>query len=112
MHDTPFVSLRQACVNRRARAAGQRVTTPAPDPHRQMTAASRLRGDCEGRAELPNGIAVGPRQPCAGCGVERVEMPLEDGQIVEGLDPIELARVDEGHEQIPDLSAVWRLIKQ
>jgi hypothetical protein len=60
-----------------------------------MTAASRLRGDGEGRAELPNGIAVGPRQPCSGCGVERVEMPLEDGQIVEGLDPIELARVDE-----------------
>src|ERR1700680_864445 len=77
-----------------------------------MTAASKLRRSGEGWAELTNRVPIGPRQPRAGCDLERVEMPLEDGEVVEGLDAIELAGVHEGHEQIADLGAVWRLIKQ
>src|SRR6266851_9258635 len=77
-----------------------------------MPAASRLRGSWEGWAELTNRVPIGPRQPRAGCDLERVEMLLEDGHVLEGLDRIELARVHERHKQIPDLGTVWRLIKQ
>src|SRR5712691_7263398 len=77
-----------------------------------MTAASRLRGSREGWAELANRVPIGPRQPRAGCDLERVEMPLERDQIVERLDAIQLARVNEGHKQIPDLRTIRRLIEK
>jgi len=37
---------------------------------------------------------------------------LQGRQVMEGVDPVERTRVNETHEQIPDVSSVFRPIKE
>src|SRR5262249_20800796 len=57
-------------------------------------------------------LTVTPRHPCRPIGSQFWRVPLQLGQIVKRVDARELTGMDQAHEQISQLSAVKRLIKQ
>jgi hypothetical protein len=57
-------------------------------------------------------IAVIPRHPLRRVLLQQLGVPEQLGQVVEGIGGVQLARVDQAHEQVPDPGTVQRLIEQ
>ena len=57
-------------------------------------------------------LAVIPRHPRRRVGGQLRGMPLQLGEVVEGIGAGEFAGVDQAHEQVPDLGALQRAIEQ
>jgi hypothetical protein len=68
----------------------------------------RSGGFCQSRQRL----AIVPGHPFRRILFQLLGVPLQLGQIVEGVDTIQLAGVYQTHEQIADSGAVQRLIKE
>ncbi len=68
----------------------------------------RGRGRCEPRQRL----AVIPGHPLRWVGRQLPGMPLQLGEVVEGIGSIQLAGVDQAHEQVTGLGAVQRFVEE
>ena len=91
--------------------AGLRGWKLAPG-HGRDSARRGLRQKGSTRAARPESstlrpaVAVVPRHPELGAGRKLVGVPLQLGQVVERVGLVQLARVDQAHEQVTDTSAV------
>jgi hypothetical protein len=57
-------------------------------------------------------LAVVPGHPLRGTALQLLGVPLQLGQIVERIDAVQFAGVDQAHEQIADRGAVQRLVEE
>jgi hypothetical protein len=57
-------------------------------------------------------LPVIPRHPVCRIGRHLRGMPLQFGEVVEGVGTIEFAGVDQTHKKIPHLGAIERAVKQ
>lgn len=64
-----------------------------------------------GRGAPSQGLAMVPRHPLLWVALQ-LGMPLQLGQIVERIGFVQLAGVDQTHEQIADSGAIQRLVKE
>jgi hypothetical protein len=55
---------------------------------------------------------VVPGQPSARLGKQRRGVFLQGGQVIEGIDLGEVAGVDEAHEQVTDIGAMFGFVKE
>jgi hypothetical protein len=70
----------------------------------------RLRGQCG--VELLQRVAVIPREPRCGAAGDRVGVALQGGKVVERIGTVQLARVDQTHEEVADLGPVRRFVEE
>ena len=63
------------------------------------------------RAGRRKGLAVIPRHPCRRILGQLLGVFLQFDEVVEGIDAVQFAGVDQTHEQIAHLGAVLGLIK-
>jgi len=69
-----------------------------------------LRGG--GRGEPRQRVAIIPGHPLRGTSLQLLSLPLQLGQIIERIGSVQLAGVDQTHEQIADSGAVHRLVEE
>src|SRR3990170_621833 len=65
-----------------------------------------------GGGGLGQRLAVVPGHPTAGLRGGFRGVALELGEIVEGIEPAEFTRVDEAHEDVPDVGTARRLVEE
>ncbi len=58
-----------------------------------------------------DGVAIRPGQPLLRAGCQPAGVFCESLKVVKGVDAVELAGVDQAHEQVADACAVERLVK-
>ena len=96
-----------------ARFLGISAHHPAPaavDSFRPGSRTIILRG--RWRGEPRQRLAVIPGHPRRWITLQRRGMPLQLGQIIERIGSVQLAGVDQTHEQIADSGAVHRLVEE
>src|SRR5262245_12237924 len=74
--------------------------------------SDRLVGCSPTRQRSRHHFAVVPRHPELGAGRELVSVSLQLGQVVERVGPVQLAGVDQAHEQVANAGAVAGLVEQ
>jgi len=65
-----------------------------------------------GRREPSQRIAIVPGHPLRWVSLQLLRVPLQPGEVVEGIGSVQLAGVNQAHEQIADPGAVQRLVEE